>query len=76
MTMDRNTWEFDGIITGFDSETVRNGLGNPVRIVNPEVTVDVPGLADVFCMRPTHDVDEARGLVGRRVRVTVEVLDR
>lgn len=73
--MDGNTREFAGIVNGVDVSTVRDMNDEPVATVDPRLDVDMLRGGSLVGLRFTEDVDEARALVGRRVLVTVTVLD-
>lgn len=72
--MTGNVREFDGIITAIDTHVVHVATGQTF-LENPVLTFDVEGLGYIYGSWFTDDVDEARELLGRRVRATVEILD-
>lgn len=72
--MTGNVREFDGIFTAFDADAALGARGR-AALFNPRLTIDVDELGSLYCDWFTDDVEEAKALVGRRVRVTVEILD-
>lgn len=75
--MTGNTREFKGVITGYD---LGECLWEGSRMVaceqrNTVTLTDRLAFGDSFDVRMCDGMEDARELVGRRVRVTVEVLD-
>lgn len=70
-----NTREYHGVISGVNNKVVYDRHGRTVSVFAPELTVEVPAYGTLCLTNFTDDVDEARALVGRKVLVTVTVLD-
>lgn len=66
-------WEFDGIVKSVDANSLHTS-DVPVALTEPTVDLDIAGMGWIDNLCLTDSVDEARDMLGKRVRVTIEVL--
>lgn len=66
--------EFYGMVSGVDTTVITDMSQTAVMVTAPVLNIDLDGSLLFSGVRFTDDIAEAGALVGRRVRVTVEIL--
>lgn len=67
--------ELPGVVCGVRTEPWINFRGEPLRTENPRLDIEVKDIGTIHNVKLVDSVDEARDLLGTRVRVTIEALD-
>lgn len=67
-------WECFGIVNEVEGDTAVD-MNGPAMLVDPKVDVDLGSGGWLSGLRIASSVEDARDLLGKRVRVTLEVVD-